>query len=931
MKKTILLSLITIGFLHGEMSLSEKRKVLEEKLFARMSKKKQKSKEFYLPLKVNKILQDEIFVKIDERENILITKDTLAYVASLIKEEYKKKFLQNVDKEGFAPLKSLEQMGIKANYDRKNILLNIFIPVSLKKASLINFNRSGHKRDVNGSILPKDYSGGMNFYLNQQYNKNEYTNSFEKNALNLSSDLHLNVHDFVLEGRLQYNNEEKELTRGRFRVVTDDTENQLRYQAGDISLPAHNRMSFVNAIGVGVEKIFNIGSNYTQNITRINSHEFFIQNKSHVEILVNERYRNSLNLAAGTHNLFDLNLPSGLNRIKLLIIEDGGKIETIEFNDFSYSEVLKKGLVRYGIGAGIESEQVQNEWSYNKKKKVASAYMEYGLFDAITVEGGLQMGKEYSAVSTELLIGTNFGLFNPYIVGSKSENLVGYKKGLEYRTNLGDVTLNLGYEDIDKDYRLIKNSNNEATSFYRGSLYSQIGMGVNMGLSASEYERDNEQEKKYGIVLRKNFGALSTEFNLDKIERTGEETDTQIYATLDYKFNTSYNARYVNYISEQRQQLNLRRNSKGRYGVNTDLQFERHKLANNYNIHADMNNEKFRIDGSYLLSDLKKSHTKNETIALQMATGFVFAGKKATITAPINSSFVIVDNDDKLETPLGLNGYHEVEEFVYDTYAIDVSDYTERELFVDESALDFGVDLTYSKQKFLTNYKSGTVMEIAVENFYSIKGSFYDSETRKPLAHKAFKVFNTLTGERSLSFTNEKGEFIINHVGIGAYNVSFVKEHDYKDVARYNFFIKEDEQESLMDMGKIYIEMPEKKEVKKELIYNKKSEKSISQVVKNVLKSIYFESNSYAISSTEKKKLIKLAKVLTRYPELIIDIIGHTDTHGSNKYNLELSHLRAKSVKEYLVLKGIKTHQLNTLGVGKQQATFKNQVVFQVR
>jgi len=940
MKNIILLSLISSNILYAQMSIAEKRKILEEKLFAKMSKKKQNSKEFYLPLKVNDILQDEVFVKIDNRENILLTEDTVVYLRSLMKEVFQSKYKVTIDSHGFIPLKSLEQLGVKAEYDRKNILLKIFLPVSLKKASLINFNRSGRLRDVNGSVLPESYSGGANFYLNQQYHKNG-SNSFEKNALNLSSDVYLNVHGFVWEGRLQYNDEEQEVNKGRFRVVSDDVDNQLRYKVGDISLPAHDRMSFLNALGVGVEKIWNIGSGYTQNITRINSHEFFIQNRSRVEIYVNDRYRNALNLAGGTHNLFDLNLPSGLNRVRLVVIEDGGKIETIEFNDFSYSEVLQKGLVRYGAGAGIESEQLDNEWVYNKQRKVTSAYVEYGLLDSVTVETGFQTGEAYLAGSAELLIGTNFGLFNPYVVSSKSEETLGYKKGLDYRTNLGEVTVNLGYEDIDAKYTLLGNSQSQASTLYRGSLYSQVGMGISMGVSASSYDRGDAKEDKYGVVLRKNFGALSTELNLDQINKVRQANDTQIYATLDYRFGDRYNARYVSYLSGQKHQLNLRRNSEGRYGVNSNLQFETHELATNYNLRADMNNEKFRLDTSYLLSDVQSNAQKSETIGLQMATGLVFAGTTATVTAPINSSFVIVDNDDKLETPLGLNGYHEVDEFVYDTYAIELNDYAERELFVDESALDFGVDLRDSKQKFLTSYKTASVMDVAVENFYSIKGSFYEKETGNPLVHKAFKVFNAGTGERSTSFTNDKGEFIINRVGVGAFNISFTKERGYTGVARHQFVIKEGEEESLIDMGKVYIDMPKKKEVKKHLVYHQKSKNSVREVVQNVLKNIYFESSSYAISVNEEEKLNKLATVLKQYKELKIDIIGHADKKGSEEYNMELSHRRAKSVNEYLLDQGVKANQLNTLGVGvkkviydttgdKRHAGFANQVIFQV-
>ncbi|SFV54430.1 Outer membrane protein [hydrothermal vent metagenome] len=696
-------------------------------------------------------------------------------------------------------------------------------------------------------------------------------------------------------------------------------------------------------MGIGVEKVFNVGSTYHQNISRINSYEFFLQNKSRVEIYVNDRYRNALNLIEGTHNLYDLNLPSGLNRVKLKIIEDGGKIEYLEFNDFSYSEILEKGVMRYGAGVGIESKLESHEWEYQKDKKVASAYVEYGLFDSITVESGVQTAEDYLAGDLELLIGTNFGLFNPYVIASQADNTEGYKKGLDYRTNIGNISLNLGFQDTDEEYRLLNSSSGLKSRLYRGNIYSQIGWGINMGLSASQYTKDGIEEDKYGATLTKSIGKWLTQLDFDQTDKEGKDREKQIYISAEYRFGQN-RARYINYIEdEKKQHFNLSHNSKGRYGLSSEFQYENSDEYNKYNLRNNFDDEKFRINTTYNLQDNREVDSETQSFSVQLATGMVFAGDKATITAPLSSSFVIVDNDDKLETPLGLMGYQENDEFIYDNFAVSISDYAQRELTVDESELDFGTDLEDSQQKFVSNYKSGSIMKIAVQNLYSVKGVFYSKATKEPLKYKAFKIFNTLTGERSNSFCNEKGEFIINQAEAGKYNVTFMRERGYEGVARFSFEIKEDEkQERLRDLGDIYIEMPKKKEAKKYLIYNKKSNKTISDSFTNILQNIYFDTNSYALSKKAKIKLDNIAIELKKQKNIKLDIIGHSDSTDSKEYNMEISHRRATSVKSYLEEQGVNSSQLNALGVGTTQpisseprenrrAEFKGQVTFQVR
>jgi len=790
---------MSFSLLFAEMSLEEKNALLKAKLLSQHPPKKQ-SKKIYLPLRVNKILQDEVLVKIDNHDKIWITKETLLYIASLLKKEYQKQFIIKTNADGFAPLSQVEQLGIKSRYNSQKVLIDIYLPVQLKKASVINL---GHKYryDTNNSILPEKYSGGVNLYLNEQYNPIENDENF-----NLSSELFLNIKDTLLEGRVNYYEKENRFERGRVRLIHDDKAHQLRYELGDIYLPTDKRMSHIEGFGVSVEKNLNIGDSYRQrNSTRINSFEFFIQNPSRVEIYINGHYRNSIRLKAGTHNLYDLHLSTGINKIKLKIIEDGGKVETIEFNDFHYSEIVQKGFLAYGLGVGIESQREEDRWHYYHDKSIGSFYINYGLLDNMTIKTAMQGANGYLSNGIETLIGTKYGLFDTYLIRSQSDNQNGYKKGIEYRTNIGASSFNIGYEDVSKGYLSYNSNSNQASTLYRANFYTPITQNMSLGLSAWDYDKEEDRERQYELLLRKNFRDWQVEFNLEHTDSEQQKDEEIISFTIEYQFR-DYRSRYKHYLNEDKEQLDIRYRNRGRYGWDSGLQVDNDTKSTRYALDADYADEKFKLDSSYRINDPKQGK-QNEMLSMQLSTGVVFAGDKATISTPMNSSFIIVDNDDRLKRPLGIVGYHKDSRAKYDTYAIEMGDYTYRELFVDESQLDFGIDLVRSNEKFVSNYRTGSQMNIDIDNFYSIEGFFYDKKTKQPIKNRAFKVFNPKSGKKRMSFTNQDGKFIIHHLEAGVYNITFVHQRGDKGVARYRLEIKQTDK-SLQNVGRIYLEMP---------------------------------------------------------------------------------------------------------------------------
>ncbi len=90
------------------------------------------------------------------------------------------------------------------------------------------------------------------------------------------------------------------------------------------------------------------------------------------------------------------------------------------------------------------------------------------------------------------------------------------------------------------------------------------------------------------------------------------------------------------------------------------------------------------------------------------------------------------------------------------------------------------------------------------------------------------------------------------------------------------------------------------------------------------LNNIYFESGKYEILKKSYFELDLLVTYLMKYSNYKVKIIGHTDNIGTDEDNLELSLNRSKSVKKYLIDKGIKQERLETFGKGESQPVSEN-------
>jgi len=84
-----------------------------------------------------------------------------------------------------------------------------------------------------------------------------------------------------------------------------------------------------------------------------------------------------------------------------------------------------------------------------------------------------------------------------------------------------------------------------------------------------------------------------------------------------------------------------------------------------------------------------------------------------------------------------------------------------------------------------------------------------------------------------------------------------------------------------------------------------------------VLRNIFFDFDKATIRPESASELDRLIKLLTENPTIKIELGSHTDSKGSDEYNMKLSDNRSKSVVDYLIQKGIPSDRLTSKGYGE--------------
>ncbi len=192
-------------------------------------------------------------------------------------------------------------------------------------------------------------------------------------------------------------------------------------------------------------------------------------------------------------------------------------------------------------------------------------------------------------------------------------------------------------------------------------------------------------------------------------------------------------------------------------------------------------------------------------------------------------------------------------------------------------------------------YRIGLPKEFRPDPVVLVAGKVYNAKTNAPIESKI--VFESLPRgkEEGIARSNPHS---------GEYKIVLPSGHLYGYMAKAKGFFSLSENINLKNISQY-------KEIQKDLYL---TPIEIGQIV--TMNNLFFERGKAELQEESYPELDRLYQLLMEYPNMEIELRGHTDNRGLAKLNYQLSLDRVTSVKKYLVDQGIAGRRLLLKGFG---------------
>ncbi|NCU02775.1 MAG: OmpA family protein [Chitinophagaceae bacterium] len=217
--------------------------------------------------------------------------------------------------------------------------------------------------------------------------------------------------------------------------------------------------------------------------------------------------------------------------------------------------------------------------------------------------------------------------------------------------------------------------------------------------------------------------------------------------------------------------------------------------------------------------------------------------------------------------------------------------------------LDAGGEYAYLTSSFQSLGKSDIVRVQLLEierpdPVVLVSGNVYNAKTKQPLS--ANLLYETLP-DGVLSGNG------LSSPGDGAFKIVLPYDKNYLIRATADHFFAQSENLNLDSLVRAGY-----KEIHKDL-YLVPIE--IGQIVR--LNNVFFDFDKWDLRPVSFVELNRVVKMLNDNPAISIELGAHTDSKGSDDYNIKLSHNRAQSVMQYILSKGIAAERVSFKGYGE--------------
>ena len=701
-------------------------------------------------------------------------------------------------KTGNLTLAALQSVGLKANFSERSLQLKIDIPPELRSTLVNEANDFRVPKTAATALRPSKFSAFINLLGYEGYGWSGNSQSLGRQPFNLGLEGAINYQGWVLEGSGSFfENNNNPWSRSDIRIVKDDPKNAIRYIVGDLFSATRGYQNFVPMVGFGVVRNFSLQPYLITLPT--GQFSFFLENPSKVEVFVNERLNQTLELPAGPQDIRDFYLNAGLNNIRIKITDNVGQVREIVFAAPIAYDLLEKGLDQFGFTIGFPSYNQNSTISYDTGRPMLAGFYRKGITKTLTLGGYLQAAGSQQVIGTEgtlandwgnvgwdVAIGNSPGGFDhafrlryQYLGLAANQNiyLPTFGMGISY---LGPYFQSFGSFGIGNAFGIV-NSGTNATAWdfgvnYGQTLFSGFGINCNLGYQIGSLNRPNGYRAGIGFTTNLGNGLqLNLTLNNRQEQLGNRETQLLFSFTQTSQFQ-SLNARSnLGSNNEATSEITWTSRAVNQYdGINATI-----GLRNNPN--PGYAGARIGLDYRGYVANVGISHDydqSGQSTNIGFGTALVYADGHFGWTRPVTDSFVIVNrNENFADQFIGINpngyGYAATTGFWGPAVVPDMSSYTVNSIQVEAPNMPLGYNLGKTLYNLLPSYKSGTVITVGTDATVFIRGVLQNAKGQ-PINQQAGQLtsLSDPSWKPVTMFTNKVGKFAALGLKPGRYQLT---------------------------------------------------------------------------------------------------------------------------------------------------------------
>ncbi|MEM6624046.1 MAG: fimbria/pilus outer membrane usher protein [Pseudomonadota bacterium] len=245
------------------------------------------------------------------------------------------------------------QAGFEIRFNPERVALELTTERDVRRANTLDLNP---ERDAEAafrnSIRPATVAAFLNLSAGVEVETADQT---DLGAI-LGIDGAVRAGGFVLRGGAVYETIDAAFEVGTIQLVRDFVERDVRLTMGDVTTAGTNLLGAEDLIGVSLShRSGQFGR--PRSLQALSSTSFELDRSAIVEIYINEALARRSRLSPGVYNIADLDLRTGENDIRVVVIDDAGQREEIVLSAFSSGEILEPGELRWDVAGGIVTEE----------------------------------------------------------------------------------------------------------------------------------------------------------------------------------------------------------------------------------------------------------------------------------------------------------------------------------------------------------------------------------------------------------------------------------------------------------------------------------------------------------------------------------------------------------------------------------------------